>query len=516
MANVARTWGVLALTAALLLGIALPASAGLLDGLRAYYPFDEGPTQDVYDQSGNGLNGYLGSSTGVYPNTDPDRVAGLFGQALDFVPIGAESSQDLVTLPASNKFVSAASAPLTISAWIDPDTFGSGLASSRIFTLYRDTGAASTTFSLSLGEGTGGGTSGKLGLAVNAGGTFVSHGGTTAFSATDGWHHVAVSYDGTAATLYLDGQPDKVITTPYTIPSTGIARIGAFDETTAGFDGRIDDVAAWTRALSASEVEAIYQAGQAGLSLPMPIPHLRLHYKLDETSGTTASDSSGRGNTGALTGGLDFSNDSVPGAIGNGLDFDGSNDYISVADGSGLPTTGDDFTVTTWLKVSEWDDTNLVAAYNLNGIKWNIGTHTEGNGILTTATSFGSNQAFAADSSALPDDEFVHLAVVYTASAGVANMYIDGMPVSEVSNTIWTNSDDAASFALGRRFHSVYSPNHLDGVMDDFAIFDRVLTQAEIVRAMDYGAAVLVPEPTTLILLGAGLAATALRRRKRR
>ena len=55
---------------------------------------------------------------------------------------------------------------------------------------------------------------------------------------------------------------------------------------------------------------------------------LVLHYKFDETTGTTAADSSGSGYTGTLTNmtGSEW----TTGKVGGALSFDGSNDRISV------------------------------------------------------------------------------------------------------------------------------------------------------------------------------------------
>ena len=51
-------------------------------------------------------------------------------------------------------------------------------------------------------------------------------------------------------------------------------------------------------------------------------PNIVGHWKLDETSGTTATDSSGAGNDGTLNN-MDPATDWVYGEIGGGLDFDG-------------------------------------------------------------------------------------------------------------------------------------------------------------------------------------------------
>ena len=50
------------------------------------------------------------------------------------------------------------------------------------------------------------------------------------------------------------------------------------------------------------------------------------HWRLDETSGTTATDSAGS-NNGSMQGGLSGTNDSVSGQVSTALDFDGGNDW---------------------------------------------------------------------------------------------------------------------------------------------------------------------------------------------
>lgn len=71
-------------------------------------------------------------------------------------------------------------------------------------------------------------------------------------------------------------------------------------------------------------------------------------WKLDETTGTTAVDSSGQGNNGTLEAGMTNS-DWVSGQINNGLDFDG-NDYVDMGDPAILDNFGDKITLSAWVK----------------------------------------------------------------------------------------------------------------------------------------------------------------------
>ncbi len=77
------------------------------------------------------------------------------------------------------------------------------------------------------------------------------------------------------------------------------------------------------------------------------------HWRLDETSGTTAADSSGKGNHGTLVG-TTFATGSVsPGKLGNALQFNGSSRYITIPSASSLQPTGA-LTISAWINGTAW------------------------------------------------------------------------------------------------------------------------------------------------------------------
>jgi hypothetical protein len=70
------------------------------------------------------------------------------------------------------------------------------------------------------------------------------------------WQHVAATYDGVTARFYIDGT--EVANTVYTgnVGDSNTWRIGAYDSTSSGFfDGSIDNVRIYDRALSAGEIQ---------------------------------------------------------------------------------------------------------------------------------------------------------------------------------------------------------------------------------------------------------------------
>jgi hypothetical protein len=71
------------------------------------------------------------------------------------------------------------------------------------------------------------------------------------------WNHLVVSFDNKQATTYLNG--DFVWAEPVTNSSLTLDRIGG--RTSEYFNGKIDDVRIYSRALSAGEVEQLYLDG---------------------------------------------------------------------------------------------------------------------------------------------------------------------------------------------------------------------------------------------------------------
>ncbi len=109
------------------------------------------------------------------------------------------------------------------------------------------------------------------------------------------WHHVAVSCDGADATLYVDGRVDGGGVFALNTSSANDIRIGTRFDDTLVFDGVIDDLRLYSKALSALEINGIFNElppTSGGID-----GDLRLWWQLDETDvdDTTAYDSSPSG-----------------------------------------------------------------------------------------------------------------------------------------------------------------------------------------------------------------------------
>ncbi len=108
------------------------------------------------------------------------------------------------------------------------------------------------------------------------------------------WKHVVGVFDGSYLTAYVDGVPGTPAALSGTLKQvTSKTWIGIRDRDTYGkdipFDGIIDEVQVFNRALSQSEVTALYTTGKAAVR-----NGLIAEWLFDEGAGTIAHDSSNR------------------------------------------------------------------------------------------------------------------------------------------------------------------------------------------------------------------------------
>ncbi|MGH8655643.1 MAG: LamG-like jellyroll fold domain-containing protein [Gammaproteobacteria bacterium] len=149
------------------------------------------------------------------------------------------------------------------------------------------------------------------------------------------WHHIAVTYSRASSgqiTLYKDGVKSGSCTNSATWNfNNQSVRLGAsraifWEE----WKGALNDVRIYNRALLAEEITNLYNARRSHSSSANATSitgDLVGHWKLDQSRGTAAPDSSDVRNAGRLVNGPTW----ISGKIGNALSFDGVNDYVDVA-----------------------------------------------------------------------------------------------------------------------------------------------------------------------------------------
>ncbi len=276
----------------------------------AYWNFDEGSGTSLQDVSSGG-------NTGTLTNMDSstDWVSAKYGKGLDF-----DGSNDYVII---NDDTTIKPTDISVSAWFNSRNV---TTNQRIISKTEGSG-----YQLSLNENSACPLN-TLCFVLNLGGTYYSASYATSNLTNDTWYHATGTFDGSTINLYLNGQ--LVGTTA----QSGTITHGAYplcigSETTTGactggqyFNGKIDDVKIFDEALSQSQVAWEYNQGK-------PI----FHMKLDQSeffdcngsaSGTADVCESMFGNHGTAYGSM-TDTDFVAGKFGQGLELDGTDDYVA-------------------------------------------------------------------------------------------------------------------------------------------------------------------------------------------
>jgi len=233
-------------------------------GLVGYWSFDEGSGSTVYDASGNGNDGTL-----IH---DPKWTAGKSGSALQF-----DGVDDYVDC-GNDESLTGINGQVTLEAWI-----------------YLD--ALTTHYKIVYH------TNDEYGMAVLSNGSTevrirdsdVNYDANVpAGTITAGqWYHLVGTYDGEYVRSYVNGDlVENGANNPKAHTGdidTSIASVYISHPTSYPFNGIIDEVRIYNRALSAEEVKYHYNRGGPVAS-----------WNFDEGSGTVIHDSSGNGFDGTL------------------------------------------------------------------------------------------------------------------------------------------------------------------------------------------------------------------------
>ena len=276
------------------------------------------------------------------------------------------------------------------------------------------------------------------------------------------WHNVIATYDGLYLKLYLDGNLMKTTETSGEIRSSTSNILIGNQDTQRYFPGLIDQVAIYTSTLSEQEISDIYS------NTPNPgsgNQNLISHWKLDENSGSTAIDSEST-NNGTINGAQ-----WVTGVEGSALEFNGTNDYVTIPNANNL-NVSEEITIMAWAKTREnktckiaqkgdWDGHGIYQDI-WNG--WKCGIRLASNESHSISWENG-----------IPEfDEWYHIVLTYDGQS--LKLFINGQLKNQktVSGVLKINS---RTFSIGS---DNGTQKFFNGSIDDVRIYGSALSQTEI------------------------------------
>ncbi|MFX0200112.1 MAG: LamG-like jellyroll fold domain-containing protein, partial [Candidatus Hodarchaeota archaeon] len=400
-------------------------------GLVGEWDFDEGSDDMAYDTSGFGNDGTL--------NGDPMWVLGKYGTALKL------DGNDYVKVPNDPSLNIGQG---TWEAWLKFDakptegTMMNPLAKANQYWIHASNGADDPfdDESIILPD--------SIQVKITVGGKRYIATTDANFIETGIWYHVAGTYDGDILSLYVNGE---LIDTNNN-PSGSIdlqdpdLTIGTWSTLIDSFIGVVDEVRIWNRALTGEEILE-YTFGLMG------------EWNFNEGSGSIAFDTSGFNNNGNLSGGK----------FGNGLYFDGINDYVEVSDSDLLEPT--EITIEAWVNSlgSPGNFKYIISKYLPNKYMSysSYGLYTGNSGGLRFYIGYDSGVIFSPDAgTGIWDGEWHHIAGTFDGT--YVRLYVDN---AQVNGPIYT-AQEIYYFETGNLFIGAYHSTNLffNGIIDEVRI----------------------------------------------
>ncbi len=324
------------------------AAVDLQRGLAAYYPL----AGDAQDYSGNNNHG---EAHAVVFISDTQRGSvGWFNGSNAYISAAPQPSLDVT-------------GPFTLAAWINPEAIEQ--QHYIFFKAFRSAGYS---------------------LFIDGGAFRFSIAGkpvVTGQLPTQRWTHVAGIYDGTNLVQFINGKPVNSIPAP--VPKNSPTKLfigcwlkGPTHPPALWFRGCLDDVRIYARALSVSEITALYSLTQTGsLAVERPpatdaVPPVQAPQPATSVPGKAefrrglaayyplagdAQDYSGNNNHGTPCSVL-FPTDPLRGRV---CRFNGADSFIRVPRTPGLEFAGP-FTLTAWVCPDETDKVRAIMAKEFN------------------------------------------------------------------------------------------------------------------------------------------------------
>jgi RHS repeat-associated protein len=442
----------------------------LADGPVGFWRLDEPSGTNAADVSGR-------SNTGTYTNSPTLAQTGAIesdpNDSTDF-----DGTNDYVSVAASSSLNDLTQ--FSAEGWIYLDSFGENvlgrfLQKTNANAIYV---VGSTTNALAF-ESLRWSTDGKWRTPNNS-------------LTTGQWYHIAIAYDyGSTSNdprIYINGVLQTLNETQAPSGSvsseTGTLYIGNNDSgSSRTFDGRIDDVAVYDYLLSPAAVQQHYKqlATHTQSSLVLadgPVAY----WKLGEPTGTTATDLSGKSNTGTYVNSPTLGGDGgIVGDPDTAVEFDGTDDTVSVAASASL----NDLTKVTaegWIYLDSFGESSLGRFFQKTDANQLMVSGANGT-VQFEALRWSTDGKWRTPNGSIQTKKWYHLVVSYDygSSSNDPKVYINGLlqTLTESQAPSGSVSSETGTLYIGNNLDATRS---FDGRIDEVALYDYILPPAAVAQ----------------------------------
>ncbi len=420
----------------------------------------------VKDATGNGNTGYFAG---------PISAVGKFREAIGFNGKGGGVNIPSVTgLPTGNT-------PHTMAMWIKVNSYPSFRS---WIALLGNEGAGAEHWLIS--------SDGKTQFGV-WGGSQAQPGATapgTAFPLNT-WTHVALTYDGFNIKSYKNGVLDQTLPASYNLqglPLTLGTIHNADINVTNDFDGAIDEVRVYKRALSDAEVSQVY-TGVFNQTADL-VEDLNFNDPSVAWDQLRVYDNSSRANDGFLPH-VPFQ---VSGKIGEAATFSGvSMDQITTTKTYNNPQ---DFSVASWVRTSSASGHNFVGFEKMRAspsTNYDRLLYVDLDGKVRFAL-FTGTQTTIPSTNAVTDGVWHHVIGTHSSAGGVMKMYVDGVLQGTVNGVTAENWGSPGYWKIGGYSNNAWprgaGHGYFTGDIDDVRVYDHALSVGEVSDLYGSGVAV--------------------------
>jgi len=434
-----------------------------VEGLVAHWKMDEaswdGTADEVIDYSGLGNHGVSADDAHTTTTARYNRAGGFDG------------TDDRITI-ANDDSLNPSSA-ITISAWFYANSFdGDSISGNCILSK----GASTNGYWLVVGSG----------KAHFKWGSYLTNDlDSDTFNPTTGeWHHILISYDGNHGIFYYDGNEVGEGDMTKGDNNTSSMSLGYYISPVPNhFDGALDNVKIWNRALSPTEAVNEYH------KILSPVGY----WSMDNIDGITVTDDSGMGNDCTMDGELNKADDWKPGKVGQSLFFENcynggqcEGHHLECGNDSSLDIEGA-ITVEQWVKPNSFTYYPIFMRkpsdlYRI-GLRGTNPTENLGDGRVYWRIKIGGVAKAKSGAIYIPSNEWSH--VVGTYDGEYMRLYING--VLDGAPYAVTGDIDVSTYDLIVGAYNLSGNYTFDGDMDEVKLYNYALTSHQVAQAYNNG-----------------------------